>query len=88
MKAKRPVDCHGRTVEVGMRVRVLRVSPSLQKEIPPDEWQNLQSMVGEVLEVSEIDEYGSAWVEKTWDTGADRRLSHSLALAADEMEIA
>lgn len=35
-------------------------------------------MIGEVFEVEEIDEYGQPWV---------RKRSHSVALAACEMEV-
>jgi hypothetical protein len=42
-------------------------------------------MVGKVFEVTEIDEYGSACVEKWWHHAGGG--SHSLALASDEMEI-
>ena len=45
-------------------------------------------MVGEVFEIIEIDEYGSAWVEKVWPDADGGSHSHSLALASHEMEIA
>ena len=43
-------------------------------------------MVGEVFEVYEIDEHGSAWIEKQWDRQGGLR-THSLALAVHEMEV-
>jgi hypothetical protein len=77
-------DCNGRPVNVGTRVRVLVVARFLKQELPPDEWRELETMVREVFEVFEIDE----WVEKWWDAGDGQRHSHSLALESDEMEVA
>ena len=80
-------DRHGKSVVVGSRVRVLGVSASLLQQVPSDEHDDLLSMVGEVFEVYEIDPYGAAWVEKEWSDGSSGCHSHSLALAADEMEV-
>lgn len=43
-------------------------------------------MEGEVLEVYEIDEWGSAWVEKSWRTHDGTPVSHSLGLGPGQME--
>jgi len=51
-------DRNGVPVTVGTRVRVLAITPSLERDLPADEWQDLKTMVGEVFEVYEIDEYG------------------------------
>jgi len=80
-------DCNGRSVSVGTRVRVLKIASALKRELPADEWMDLQSMVGDVFEVYEIDEHGSAWVEKSWDEGNGQSRRHSLALDSDEMEV-
>ena len=81
-----PVDCRGIRVEVGTRVRVLRISAFLERDLPPDEWTRLQAMVGEVFEVDEIDEYGQPWVSKSFPSPPGTHLGHSLALEPDEME--
>jgi hypothetical protein len=83
----KPVDRLGQRVSLGTRVRVLEVSPFLKDSLPADEWQRLETMVGEVFDVYEIDEYGWAWVEKWFESGEDGRNSHFLALAANEMEV-
>ena len=57
--------------------------------LPPgleDELARINSMVGEEFKVYEIDEYGHAWVEKWWETGPDKKISHSLALGSNDME--
>jgi hypothetical protein len=81
------LDRHGRAVTVGTRVRVLEVPASLLSQIPADEGEDLLSMVGEVLEVFEIDDFGGAWVEKEWHSSADGPHSQSIALASHEMEV-
>jgi hypothetical protein len=80
-------DRTGRLVQVGTRVRVLEIALHLKRDLPPDEWLELQTMVGEVFEVHGIDEYGSAWVEKCWTETDGGLSSHSLALAPHEMEV-
>jgi hypothetical protein len=80
------LDRHGRPVGVGTRVRVLSVPASLMSSLPPEEQEQLASMVGDVFEVYEIEGH-AAWVEKVWRT-SDGEESHALALAPDEMELA
>jgi hypothetical protein len=81
------VDRLGRPVAVGTRVRVLKVTPSLKERLPEDEWQELTTIVGQVFEVCEVDEYGFAWVEKWFESEAEGRYCHALALEASEMEV-
>jgi hypothetical protein len=71
-------DTNGNIVQVGTRVRVLSLSGKWLDELPTDEKDDVLSMIGEVFEVEEIDEYGQPWV---------RKRSHSVALASDEMEV-
>jgi hypothetical protein len=80
-------DRHGAPVTVGTRVRVVEIASFLERDLPSDEWQDLKTIVGEVFEVYEIDEYDGAWVEKIWtqEDGAER--SHSYSLASHEMEV-
>jgi hypothetical protein len=74
-------------VTVGTKVRVLGISDSLRRDLPAEEWRDLKTMVGEVFEVYEIDEYGAAWVEKWWHDSDGQSHSHSLALDSHEMEV-
>ncbi|WP_162932652.1 hypothetical protein [Solimonas sp. K1W22B-7] len=75
-------DRDGNSIVVGSHVQVLSV-PALDFE--PDEAERVQSMLGDVLEVYEIDLYGQAWVEKWWHLDSGESTSHSLALRSDEM---
>jgi hypothetical protein len=80
-------DRTGLPISVGTRVRVLEIPSSLLRDLPPEERQALESMIGEVFEVSEIDEHGTAWVEKAFDQLDGERHHHSLALDSHEMEV-
>ena len=62
------------------------IAASLKRDLAADERADLESMVGETFEVYEIDEYGSAWMEKVWTQPGGLR-THSLALASHEMEV-
>ena len=82
------VDRHGKPVVVGTNVRMLEVTEALRNRIPKKEWAELQTMVGEVFMVYEIDEHGAAWVEKVWlGRKGNRRSSHHYALDSHEMEV-
>ncbi len=82
-----PVDCNGRRVAVGSLVRVLSLAGDWFDKLPRDERASVASMVGEVFPIEEIDEYGSPWVCKNWpNEAAGTHLSHSVALASNEME--
>jgi len=73
-------------VTVGCRVRVLTIPESVARPLAPDDRADLLSMLGEVFEVDEIDEWGQAWVRKQWSTGDGGYRYHSLGLASHEME--
>ena len=72
---------------VGSRVRVLKIADFLARDLPQDEFSRLQSMVGHVFVVDEIDEYGGPWVTLEIPVDADHVFTHSLMLDADEMEL-
>ena len=89
MKTKHfPVDKYGRVVAVGARVRLLLVSETLLRDLPKEEVDDLRSMIGEVFEVTEIDQYGKPWIGKGWSSTEEGQYrGHSLALECDEMEL-
>jgi len=80
-------DINGVAVRVGTRVRVLRISDSVLSQLPESEAEAARLMEGEVLEVYEIDEWGGAWVEKSWPEADGRLVSHSLGLGPGQMEV-
>ncbi len=82
-------DKYGNAVTVGSWVRLISLSGQWLEELPDDEKDDVLSMVGDVHEVYEIDEYGLAWVSKSWpDDEEGRYRAHSIGLSPHEMEIA
>jgi hypothetical protein len=77
-EVKQVPDRKGKKVLVGSRVRVVAIAAFLERDLPPEEWECVRSMLGEVFEIYEIDEWGGAWVQYQ---------SHSLSLESDEMEL-
>lgn len=80
-------DRFGSPVKEGTRVRVMEISPSVLEQLDLQEISRVQSMLGEVFSVYEVDSYGRAWVEKWWHEGEELLTSHSLALDPHDMEI-
>jgi len=80
-------DINGAAVRVGTRVRVLKISDSVLSQLPESEAQAARLMEGEVLEVYEIDEWGGAWVERTWRGDDGTPVSYSLGLGPEQMEV-
>jgi hypothetical protein len=80
----------GKTVEVGSRVRLVQLSGKWLDDLPSDEKARVRSMVGEVFDVEEIDEYGRPWISKEW-RGEDKEShvtrSHSISLGPPETEL-
>lgn len=74
-------DRSGQTVTIGSRVRIVKLDQSPQRQLPADEWDEVATMIGEVFEVYDIDEFGSAWVERVWLRPDAGQMSQSVALA-------
>ncbi len=56
-------------------------------QLPPDERADVESMIGEIFPVEEIDEHGHPWVRKSWPDGVEGDYRcHFIALEPDEME--
>lgn len=83
-----PKDRNGREVTVGAHVRVISLSQAFLESLPEDEKDDVRSMIGEVFEVYEIDEYGSPWVGKGWTSeDGEAYRGHHVALDSAEMEV-
>ena len=80
-------DFNGAQIFVGAKVNVLFIDQSIMNGLPPTEVNDINSMLGEIFEVYEIDEYCQAWVEKWWDLGEGKSYSHSLGLSSKELEL-
>lgn len=81
-------DIHGALVTVGSSVRLLSLSEDWLHQLPAEEASELQSMIGKIFDVVEVDQYGGAWIVKSSsEEKGDSCRSHSLALEPHEMEI-
>jgi len=80
-------DINGDPVYVGTWVRVLRISDSVLAQLSKSEAEAARAMEGDVLEVQEIDEWGGAWVEKSWRETDGTTVSHALGLGPAQMEV-
>lgn len=80
-------DKNGAAVRVGTRVRVLKISDSVLSQLSESEAEAARAMEGDVLEVQEIDEWGGAWVEKSWREPDGTMVSHALGLGPEQMEV-
>jgi hypothetical protein len=83
----RPVDLKGTLVHVGSKVRLLALSGDWFESLPADEKADVQSMIGEVFEIEEIDIYGHPWIRKSWPNEVEGKCqSLSVALEPAEFE--
>ena len=80
-------DINGEPVRVGTWVRVLTISDSVLSQLSETEADAARAMEGDVLEVQEIDEWGGAWVEKSWQEADGTVVSHALGLGPEQMEV-
>ena len=80
-------DINGNPVFVGSRVRVLKISNAVLSLLSEADAEATRAMEGSVLEVSEIDEFGGAWVEDTWQDASGTTVTHSLGLGPQQMEM-
>lgn len=85
---RQPLDCNGALVKIGDHVRLLKLTGQWLERLPADERPRVESMIGEVFVVEEIDQYGQPWERKSWPNfEAGRCESHSVALEPWEMEL-
>ena len=81
------LDINGSAVVEGSKVKLLSIPDSLLSILPEDEVKDLTTMIGEIFEVYEIDEWGGVWVQKWFNEGEEKTNSHSLSLESHEMEL-
>jgi hypothetical protein len=88
MDATSEVKDHlGRTVCVGSRVQIIGLAVEFLDSLPDDERPLVAGMVGEIVEVDEIDKFGAAWVTKWWHHDDGTHDAHGVGLSASEMEL-
>jgi len=81
-------DKFGHAVEVGSQVRLVELPGLFLESLATDELEEINSMIGQVFEVCDIDDKGCAWIEKAWHyPEVGHCVEHSLGLASHEMEL-
>ena len=73
-------------MEVGDRVKVCSVDQGLINSLRNEELQLVQSMIGNIFAVTEIDEFGYATVEKQVYLSDNNILLQAVSLLPDEMD--
>lgn len=79
-------DKNGLEVKVDSYVKVLSLDAADFSHLDEQGLSEVMSMVGETLQVYEVDQYGQAWVTKEWWLSEDDVMSHSVGLSSNEME--
>ena len=78
-------DRNGAAVRVGDHVRVVHIPVDVYPTA--EEAPYVNSMLGEIFEVEDIDPLGCAEVTKWWKLDDSHSMSHSLNLAPGEIEL-
>ena len=87
MARRIPTDRNGIELAIGSRIRLLSLSGQWFNELPSDEVAEIQSMIGGLFVVEEIDNYGQPWIRKSWfDSVEGACRGHSIALEPHEAE--
>lgn len=77
------IDCKGRTVAMGDRIRVLEITPD--RELDEDDLEMFMDMVGAVCDIERIDAEGAAWVAIWWN-GDEGTVLTQIGLTPRQME--
>jgi len=77
------IDCKGRTVGMGDRIRVLEITPD--RELDEDDLEMFMDMVGAICDIERIDAEGAAWVAIWWN-GDEGTVLTQIGLSPRQME--
>lgn len=86
MQTKPGVDRFGRVVEIGDRVRLLAIRPSILKRLTGKEHADVASMLDQVLEVFDVYDDGLVWVSLIWKREDGMTEVHAIAVDSDAIE--
>lgn len=81
------VDINSQPVRVGSKVKVLNISSETISSLLKEEVPFVKSMIKDILEIDEIDEFACAWVEKLWQIENGECITHSISLESNHMEL-
>jgi len=80
-------DKSGIEVTIDSYVKVLSLDPADFGQFEEKELSEVMSIIGEIMQVYEVDEYDQAWVTKEWWLSENDVMSHSVGLSSNEIEI-
>jgi len=81
------LDIDDKEVRIGDSVEVLEIDEVISRRLNKVEKRQVFSMVGNVLEVEDIDEFGCVWVSKEFPTNDQTHFSHGIALEKNQMRL-
>jgi hypothetical protein len=87
MSKKPGIDRFGAVVEVGDRVRLLAIRPSIVNRLSGSELTDVSSMLGQVVEVFDVYDDGLVWVSMTWRRTGGVSEIHSIAVDPEAIEL-
>lgn len=79
-------DFHGRVIHVGAKVRLLRIDQRLLAPLPKRERLDVESMIGDALEVYDIRDQ-LVCLEKSWKRGRGKTEYHMLSVYGSDVEV-
>ena len=88
MSSSRGIDRNGAEVAIGDRVRLLEIRPSILARLAGAEHADVQSMLGQVVEVFDVYESGQVWVSVSWSRENGQTEIHSIAVDPHAIELA
>lgn len=86
MQNPKLIDRHGKSVNVGDIVRIVKLTPEFIASFPEEEQWLIASMVGNLFKIYGIDELGQPWVHREMQDELGRLQIHVIALDPEEME--
>jgi hypothetical protein len=80
------LDCHGKKISIGSKVKLLRLDSKVIEFLPEDEVEDINSMINDIVEVYDV--RGSfVCIEKSWQKNANRSITHRLSTLPEDVEL-
>lgn len=87
MQVQAGVDRNGEVVELGDRVRLLAIRPSILGRLAGTEYTDVSAMLGQVVEVFDVYENGQVWVSVQFPRPDGASEIHSIAVDPPAIEL-
>jgi hypothetical protein len=80
-------DKLGNEIEIGDKVRVSSIRPSILRGLPILERNQIESMAQRAVEVFDVYDDGQIWVSMIWPLGTNQYGVHAIAVDSDGIEL-